>query len=275
MPEVKVIIEKITQMCSDKKYHDRSIGVIVLQGKRQVNEIEIGLSRSLGEKKIKEHQIKCGTPEQFQGDERDVVLLSMVVANNMPFSALTKQSYERKFNVAMSRAREQVILVRSVKKEDLSSFCLRRRLIAFFESKDDYSMIPGVSLNELKKLAGAIDREERDPPYGFDSWFEVDVAIEIMLKGYRVIPQYKVAGKRIDIAVEGGKSRLAVECDGDHYHGTAEQQEHDIHRQRQLERCGWDFFRIRSSAFYYDKQKSMDDLWRMLKERSIDPIAVG
>lgn len=273
MSEAKAIVDKIVQICSHEKYPDKSIGVIVLQGKRQASEIEMRLSRSLEERKIREHQIKCGTPEQFQGDERDIVLLSMVVANNTPFSALTKQSYERRFNVAMSRAKEQVVLVHSVKSKDLSPYCLRRRLIDFFENKNG-SIVAGVSLSELKKLTETAERKEIEPPCGFDSWFEVDVAIEIITKGYRITPQYEVAGRRIDIVVEGGKSRLAVECDGDYYHSTAEQQEYDICRQRQLERCGWDFFRIRSSVFYYDRHKSMNELWIMLEERGIYPISV-
>ena len=58
----------------------------------------------------------------------------MLAAPNVQFTALTKKTDEQRFNVAMSRAKEQVILFHSVKIGDLSTSCLRRRLLEFFEN---------------------------------------------------------------------------------------------------------------------------------------------
>ncbi len=44
-----------------------------------------------------------------------------------------------------------------------------------------------------------------------------------------------------------------------------------MQRQRQLERCGWEFFRIRESAFYYNKEESLQRLWKILKDKGIEP----
>jgi very-short-patch-repair endonuclease len=96
------------------------------------------------------------------------------------------------------------------------------------------------------------------------------VALEITGRGYRVIPQLEVAGKFIDIVIEGGQSRLAVECDGEHWHGP-EQYEQDMERQRKLERCKWVFYRVRESAFYADKEVALNGLWHLLEERGITP----
>lgn len=60
------------------------------------------------------------------------------------------------------------------------------------------------------------------------------MATELANAEYRVIPQYPAAGKRIDLVVEGTKARLAVECDGDKWHG-ADRYEADMARQRMLE----------------------------------------
>src|SRR5699024_9287815 len=79
-------------------------------------------------------------------------------------------------------------------------------------------------------------------------------------------------GKRIDLVVEGGQARLAVECDGDHWHG-ADQYEDDMLRQKQLERCGWEFFRVRESAFYANRKEALARLWPVLEERRIYPSA--
>jgi very-short-patch-repair endonuclease len=74
-----------------------------------------------------------------------------------------------------------------------------------------------------------------------ESGFERQVYSELVSRGYRVIPQVKTGAYRIDMVVEGvGDVRLAIECDGDEYHGP-ERWQHDMNRQRILERAGWVF----------------------------------
>ena len=90
-------------------------------------------------------------------------------------------------------------------------------------------------MKELIKIALNRNRNKPDPP--FESWFEADVFFHIVKKGYHVIPQYEIAGYRIDLLIVGIKSRLAVECDGDIWHGM-DHYEEDMARQRMLERCG-------------------------------------
>ena len=85
-------------------------------------------------------------------------------------------------------------------------------------------------------------------------------------------PQVRVGQYRIDFVVEGhNDARLAVECDGDKYHG-AEKWAEDMQRQRTLERAGWVFWRCFGSAFYRKRKEVMDDLLAVLSERGIEPI---
>ena len=218
---------------------------------------------------MEKRRLVCGNPYSFQGDERDIMLLSMVAAPNKRIGPLTMSADERRFNVAGSRARDQMWLFHSATREDLSASCLRRSLLKFFE-KSQIEPFPGINLEDLEKSANQTNRSIIKAPDPFDSWFEVDVALEIAKKGYYVIPQFEVAGKFIDLVIEGGQARLAVECDGDQFHG-AEQFENDMQRQRILERCGWVFFRIRSSAFYANKDNSLHALWTILEELDIQP----
>ncbi|MFN9977850.1 MAG: hypothetical protein ACK58T_48880, partial [Phycisphaerae bacterium] len=88
--------------------------------------------------------------------------------------------------------------------------------------------------------------------------------------GYRVLPQYKAGRKRIDLVVEG-RSRLAIECDGDRFH-TDENFDEDMARQRQLERAGWIFERVRGSGFQHDPDAALIPIWSRLKELGIDPM---
>lgn len=272
-PEAADIVAKIVELCRDPQYAGKTMGVVVLQGEAQASVIEELLLEQLGVEEIECRRLVCGNSYSFQGDERDVMFLSMVAAPNERIGLLTKAADERRFNVAASRARDQLWLFHSVRCEDLSPSCLRRRLLEFFVN-DHLPQIAGIGFEELDRRAALDNRTIVRPPRPFDSWFEVDVALKLIRKGFHIIPQYEVAGKRIDLVVEGGQARLAVECDGDKWHG-ADQYEVDMQRQRMLERCGWEFFRVRESAFYSNKEQSMQNLWRLLQERGILPWQIS
>ena len=267
--EAEAITDKIVELCQEAQYSNKTIGVVVLQGEAQARLIEEQLLGRLGAEEMEKRRLVCGNPYSFQGDERDIMFLSMVAAPNERIGPLAMSADERRFNVAASRARDQMWLFHSVTRDDLSTSCLRRTLLEFFEGTD-IKPFPDINLEDLEKSAYQTNRSVVKAPDPFDSWFEVDVALEIAKKGYYVIPQFEVAEKFIDLVVEGGQARLAVECDGDEFHG-AEQYQDDMQRQRMLERCGWVFFRIRASAFYANKKNSLNNLWTMLEEQGIQP----
>ncbi len=268
-PEAEHVVAKIAELCRDPRYADKTMGVIVLQGEAQANLITDLLLEQLDIGEILHRRLVCGNSYSFQGDERDIMFLSMVAAPNAKIGPLIKSADKRRFNVAASRARDQLWLFHSVRREDLSPLCLRRKLLEFFED-DQPKQVAGINVEELERRAARDNRSIVQPPRPFDSWFEVDVALKFIRKGFNVVPQYDVAGKRIDLVIEGGQDRLAVECDGDRWHG-ADQYEADMQRQRMLERCGWEFVRVRESAFYSNQDQAMENAWRLLQERGITP----
>ncbi|MFV8300998.1 hypothetical protein ACNQP7_30335 [Mycolicibacterium fortuitum] len=115
-------------------------------------------------------------------------------------------------------------------------------------------------------LSTAVPEDVRVPP--FDSLFEQRVFNRLLDRGYTVMPQIEAMGYRIDMVVTGAKGRLAIECDGDFWHGP-EHYEADLARQRELERCGWEFHRIRESVFYADMPGTLQNLWDTLDELAI------
>lgn len=273
IPEAEVLVEKVIECCRDKQYANKTMGVIVLQGEAQAFQIEDMLLKQLGANEMENRKLICGNPYSFQGDERDIIFLSMVTAPNERSGTLTRSYDQRRLNVACSRAKDQMWLFHSVKRTDLSKSCLRWKLLEYFE--DPKSIILntlGVDFEKLRALARSSNRQIEKPPKPFDSWFEVDVVIEVASRGYKVIPQYEIAGKRIDFVVEGTDRRVAIECDGDHWHGL-EQYEKDTERQRMLERSGWIFHHIREFAFYAFRDKALDELWRFLKQNGIKSTA--
>ena len=252
--EANVIVREISALVARPEMRTRTVGVISLIGGEQAEHIRGRLSETIGEELMQRHAILCGDSATFQGSERDIVYLSMV-ADPSNKTALTMLRYEQRFNVAVSRARDRVVLVRSVRREELNPNDLKARLIAHFESP-----MPDVEVNQ-------------DAFALCDSDFERDVMGRLLQLGYSVRPQVGSLGYRIDMVVEGANGRrLAVECDGDRYHGP-EQWRQDMRRQRVLERVGWRFWRSFASSFYRDTDAVMADLTSMLRRLGIEPAA--
>lgn len=260
--EAQSIANTIQYLLGEEEYKGKTFGVISLQGNSQHAEIERLLRDMIPPKAWQERQIICGTPPDFQGDERDVVFLSLLTAHDHRRTSLTKASYKRRYNVAMSRAREQVWLFHSVREEDLNPNDLRYKLLHYFNTKRiDNGILEQHIINDRSQPA----------PDPFDSWFEVDIYQAITDRGYVVQPQYAVGPYRIDLVVHlANGSRIAVECDGDRYHGAA-QLEQDIERQLILERAGWEFCRIRWSHYKYAPSEAIGPLWELLEKRSAIP----
>ncbi len=268
--EAEVLVNKIVELCKRKEYKNRTMGVITLQRGKQAQYIDRLLVEQLGPKEMEERRLISGGPYDFQGDERDVIFLSLVAGSNTRIGALARETTKREFNVAVSRAKDQIWLFHSVTENDLSPKDYRHTLLTWFQKPEVLCpRFSDVGLENIRNRARTAKRNREDPPDPFESWFEVDVFLQIIDKGYKVIPQFTVANKRIDLVVEGRESRLAVECDGDKWHGP-EEYEQDQWRERMLRRAGWRFWRIRGSAFYHDPEHSLDPLWQVLDEMRID-----
>lgn len=260
--EAEAIAQCIVDCCRDPRYDSKSIGVITLLGNQQSRLIEHLLLERLDPEEIGRRNIQCGNAYDFQGDERDIIFLSMVISpsrdGSRPNPALTSEVYKRAFNVAASRARDQLWLFHSVTLNDLPNpECVRRKLL-------EYCLDPHVESSEYELPDDT--RDEVVPP--FESVFEQEVYRRIRQRGYRVLPQVEVGAYRIDLVVEGLHGRLAVECDGDQWHGP-EQYDYDVARQRQLERAGWKFWRVSGSDFYRDPDRAMSPLWPLLDRLGI------
>jgi len=272
-PEADALVDAIEKCCTDERYQGMTMGVIVLQGEAQAYHIEEKLLQRIGAEELENRRLICGNPYSFQGDERDIIFLSMVAAPNERIGAMVKSADQRRFNVAASRAQEQMWLFHSVTMNHLSEQCFRRRLLEYFLNPMSHiSQALGESAEELREKAFRANRMVEKPPAPFDSWFEVDVALQIAGNAYRVVPQYQFADKKIDLVVQGEKAQLAVECDGEFWHGVNAYSA-DMERQRKLERCGWHFFRIRESQYYANPEKALEPLWTLLERMGILPLS--
>jgi very-short-patch-repair endonuclease len=257
--EAAAIVEQIRRCCEDPAYDGKSMGVVVLQGAAQAALIDTLLQIEVPAEEIEKRRIRVGTAPDFQGDERNIIFLSMVVAERP--SKVTALDWQRRFNVAASRAEDQLWLFHSVTLDLLRPDDLRRSLLA-------YMLNPPAPMSRGVYSELTWDSEVIPP---FDSKFEQRVYIELRDRGYSVTPQYEINGRFIDLFVSGAKGQLAVECDGDYWHSRPEDVAADLDRELELERAGVKFWRVRESEFYLDRQGSLASLWTTLEQRGIRP----
>jgi len=252
--EAEALVDTLIACCQQDIYAGMTMGVISLLGDDQAQVIEEMLLDRLGPHEMRKRQIRCGDAYFFQGDERDIIFLSMVEAKEegRRIAALTREDDKRRFNVAASRAKNQLWLFYSIDPEELNANDVRKGLIHYCCNPVRFQL----------ELENEEDKCESD--------FERRVLRDLLRLGYSVKAQYQVGHKRIDFVIFGLKDRLAVECDGDAFHGI-EQWEEDWGRQRDLERLGWKFHRIRGSAYYRDQEREIKKLVEVLDELGIEP----
>ena len=252
--EAEAIADEIAAILKDEKFTKRTLGVVSLLGIDQAKHIDLMVTQRCDTAELRRRKFLCGDARSFQGSERDIMFLSLVV-DPSDCRAVSGNTFDQRFNVAASRARDRMYLVRSVKASDLSDLDLRRTLLAHFEKP------LMVDQQEAQLLA------ER-----CESGFERQVFAELISQGYRVIPQVKTGAYRIDLVVEGaGDVRLAIECDGDEYHGP-DRWQHDMNRQRVLERAGWSFWRCFASTWVLHKEEVLSELLERLSAMGIHPV---
>ncbi|MEY9946496.1 very-short-patch-repair endonuclease [Kitasatospora sp. GAS1066B] len=210
--------------------------------------------------------------ESVQGDERDVMILSVgygrdehgKLATN--FGPINKEGGWRRLNVAATRARRRVEVVASFHGGELpdSSNLSVQRLKEYLQYAE---FGPSV-------LAGTA----ADPGAETESPFEDEVLGTLRSWGYQVQPQVGVAGYRIDLGVRHpaapGSYSLGIECDGAMYHSSRAARDRDRLRENVLRGLGWELHRIWGTDWYRNRPLAEERL-REAVERSIstDPFA--
>lgn len=256
--EARAILQEIEKILRDPTLEGRTIGVVSLLGMKQAHRIATLVDQTIAPDQIVKRQMMFGDARIFQGNERDIIMLSMVAAPGRGMVALTRSTFEQRFNVAASRARDRMYLFRSIERMGLSDADLRAKLIDHFHQPFHQDQR---RVSDLRELC--------------ESDFERAMYDELVTKGYRVVPQVKVGGYSIDMVIEGDQDRrLAIECDGDQYHGP-EKWGGDMARQRILERAGWAFWRCFASSFALNRELVISDLVDTLRRMGIEPIKDG
>ena len=261
--------EEIVKLVSEHffRHPDRSLGVVAFSI-AQMTAIQDRIEKLMRERPELQSYFREDRLEGFfiknlenvQGDERDVMIFSVGYGKDASgkldmrmFGPLTRAGGERRLNVAVTRAREKVILVSSIRAADLDLSSTRALGVLALHRYLDYAERGAEALYLKSHEAGE-----------FESPLEREVAAEIRSLGYEVVPQVGYSGFRIDLGVidpaEPGRYLLGVECDGATYHSAYTARDRDRLRQEILEKFGWRIHRVWSPDWVMRRDKEVEKL---------------
>lgn len=258
LAEARTVVALLRAMADMREYQGRTVGAIALLGDEQAGLIQDLAVRHVGAVQLEGRRFVAGNPAQFQGDERDVMFLSMVdVPTAGPLAMRQTELFKQRYNVAASRAKDQLWLVHSLDPgRDLQPGDLRRALI-------DHVRDPGARARQIQERAAQAE-----------SPFERAVIERLVGLGFRVEPQVWVGRYRLDMVVSSNGQQVAIECDGDRFHGMDKIPE-DMARQAVLERAGWRFIRVRGTRFYRAPEETTGWIVDELRHLGVAPMHDG
>lgn len=269
--EAEVVADKVFEHFSN--HPEKSLGVVAFS-QAQMTAIEDEIERRRiahpeFEDHFKEDRLEgffVKNLENVQGDERDVIFFSVGYGRDlhgnmtMNFGPLNRDGGERRLNVAVTRAREKVLLISSIKASDIAVSATASAGVLNFHRYLDYAErgLSALALNAPQGLGEA------------ESPLEEDIAAEIKKLGFEITPQVGCSGYRIDMGVfdpaQPGKFLLGIEADGATYHSAYTARDRDRLRQQVLENLGWRIHRIWSPDWISQRQTEISRLKTALQE---------
>ena len=256
--EAETIVSLIEACLAMKEYKNSTFGVISLLGDEQAELIQDLIVKRISATEIENHKILCGNSASFQGDERDIMFISLVDSSEENKSLrLVGEGVEgairKRYNVAISRAKDQLWIVHSIDKNALKEGDLRKELFDYIDSLKE---------NNFEKTS--IENTTI-------SDFENEVARHLLEKNYTVKQKWRVGSYDIDMVAIYDDKKIAIECDGKTLNHTEEEVIANLEEQEILERCGWEFIRVRASEYFRNPEKAIKDLIIQLDDKGIYP----
>ena len=256
--EAKQVVRLILEFA--EKYPNNSLGVVCFNIKQQDLILDY-IEKYFNDPRYFDF-FKEDKPEPFfiknletvQGDERDTIIFSIGYGKDLHgnlahrFGPLNRKGGERRLNVAVTRAKNSVEVVSSIKASDIN---LERTQSLGVKLLKEYL---NVAEKGISVLNDEIFVDKKALP---ESYFEEQVSEFISSKGYPIELQVGSSGFRIDIGVKHPSKYdfvLAIECDGETYHSSRTARERDKIRQQMLERQGWKFYRIWSTDWFNNRK---------------------
>lgn len=211
--------------------------------------------------------------ENVQGDERDVIFISLTYGPQEPggrvmqrFGPINSDVGWRRLNVLFTRSKKRMHIFSSMGSEDIVAGATAKRGVH--------------ALHDFLRFCetGILHKTERETGRAPDSDFEIAVASALRNHGFECISQVGVAGFFIDVAVvdpgNPGRYLMGIECDGATYHSAKSVRDRDRLRQTVLERLGWNIRRIWSTDWFKNPHAELHPILRELHKLKSQPTHV-
>jgi very-short-patch-repair endonuclease len=270
MEEAKMISEAVREHLRNTP--TESIGVVAMSAEQRL-QIERSIDALAKEDSIfqewleedakKQESMFVKNLENVQGDERDVIFISMTYGPQtrggkvfQRFGPINLDIGWRRLNVLFTRAKKRMRIFSSMGSEDIVASSKSGRGVQ--------------ALHDFLRYCetGILHKTERETERAPDSDFEIAVMAALRDKGFECIPQVGVAGFFIDIAVidpgNPGRYLMGIECDGATYHSAKSVRDRDRLRQMILERLGWRIRRIWSTDWFKNPHAQLQPIIREL-----------
>jgi very-short-patch-repair endonuclease len=275
--EAQALVKELVARLRNSDLPDRSYGIVTFslaqqqlienlldEERRKYPEIETHFG---DEPPVEGEPVFVKNLENVQGDERDVIFFSIGYGIDesgrvsMNFGPLNRDGGERRLNVAVTRAKYEVVVFSGLRSDQIDLTRTRARGVRDLKYFLDYAERGPRALAEATFASADGDA---------DSEFEQMVVDRLRKAGYEVHHQVGCSGYRIDIGVldpaKPGRYLLGVECDGATYHRAATARDRDKLRQFILEGLGWKLYRIWSTDWWHDSEKEIEKLVSFIGE---------
>lgn len=267
--EAEALVAETVARLTNPDHAAKTLGIIVLNVEQQrlVEDLldrecraNPALERFFGEGVLEPVFVK--NLETVQGDERDVILLGIgygptepdAPVMSMNFGPLNRTGGWRRLNVALTRARAEMLLFTSFDAAMIDFNRTNARAVRDLRHFIEFAARGPRALTEA--VQGSLG--------GFDSPFEAAVAQALTSRGWQVVTQIGVSRFRLDLGVvhpdRPGDYLVGVECDGAAYHSAATARDRDKVRQAILEGLGWRLLRVWSTDWWVDKELATEKL---------------
>lgn len=229
--EIEAIVAHVTRLLEGG--FQGTIG-IATPFREQARRLTDALADRLPAEVLDRYRLIASSVHQFQGDARDVVLVSLCLGRGSPRGSLEFLRREaRLLNVAVSRARVVCLVF------------------------GDREVARGCGIRHIAALLDHVERRERPsrPTHAkpFQSPWEERLYEALLARGLRTVPQFPVAGRFLDLAVP--EAHLDIEVDGDFHRGPdGRRRTADRFRDLQLRAAGWHVQRF----WVYELREDLD-----------------
>lgn len=272
--EAEAIVKELVRRLRDEELRKYSIGVIAFNINQQGLIEDLWQERLDRDKELQDiasqmnEHIFVKNLENVQGDERDVILFSIGYGPDkegkisMNFGPLNRRGGERRLNVAVSRARYEMLIYSTLKSTDMDISRSRasgviglKHFLQYAETKQ----LPTVHVTNIECHQSDVANQ---------------IALELSKLGYAVSKNIGRSKFRVDVAVEGNNNSsdyiLAILLDGETYRDTHTTRDREVVQPSVLKNLGWKVMRVWSVDWYNNKERVLSRIVEKLTSDTQD-----